>query len=261
MVIRYLFLTALAAMVSSQSQTSTQAPTGSEVVYFIFPKNCFDNILNMNITFDCLARIVSNGLSLALVLFSLYYKVPQIMKILGEKSANSISPLSVLMEIMAALCGIAYYFYLDYDFMSYGEMVSGMVQSLIILLLCYVYKEMNGNTGIIYFGLIVSSITGIYLKVLPQEIANSFLMLSSVVYCFSRVMLVISVIRAKSSGSLSFITLFLSMAGILVRVLTTFVNLGDDRFLLLIVGINAFFSSMLFFVALMFKKPEKLKAN
>ena len=145
--------------------------------------------------------------------------------------------------------------------MSYGEMVSGMAQSLIILFLCYVYKEMNGSTGTMYLGLIVASIAGIYMKLLPQEIANSLLMLSSIVYCVSRVMLVVSVIRTRSSGSLSFITLFLSMAGILVRVLTTFVNMSDDKFLLLIVGINAFFSSLLFFVALLFKKPEKLKAN
>ena len=261
MIYKCLFLATITALATAQTASSGEQISDSNIIYFIFPERCFKDLLSFKITLNCIIRIASNGLSLGLVVFSLYYKVPQIVKMLGEKSAKSISPMSVLMEIMAGLCGIAYYFYLDYNFMAYGEMISGMVQSMIILFLCYAYKELDLNTGMIYFGLIMSSFFGIYFKLLPIQIVNSLLMLSSVIYVVSRIMLIISIIRTKSSGSLSFITLFLSMAGILVRVLTTLINIGDYKFLLLVVCINCFFSSVLFFIALVYKKPEKLKAN
>ena len=277
MIFKYLFLATVILLKTAQTtETEKSLPEAedaiypqpdeihratSDLVFFIFPKDCVDQMLKFDLRTDCIMRILSNGMSLGLVLFSLYYKVPQIMKILTEKSAKSISPASVLMEIMAALCGIAYYFYLDYDFMAYGEMISGMFQSMIILSLCYVYMEMGSSTATIYFGLIVGSLGGIYYKMLPKAMVSSLLLLSSVVFCLSRIMLIISVFKTKSSGSLSFITLFLSMVGILVRLFTTFINISDDKFLLLIIAINAIFSSLLFFIALAFKQPKKLKAN
>lgn len=236
-------------------------PHAPELVFFIFPKECLRNLMNFEFRYHCIAEIISNALSAGIVVFSLYYKVPQIMKILTKKSAKGISPLSVLMEILSAMCGIAYYFYLDYDFMAYGEMVSGLVQSMIILSLCYIYREMGTNMGLVYFGLIVASISAIYHKLLPKQIISSLLLLSSIIFGLSRIMLTASVIRLKSPGSLSFNTLFLSMVGITVRVFTTFVNFGEDRFLLAIVVMNAFFSGLLFFIALAHKKPGKVKAN
>lgn len=250
---------AVAAQTSKMEKTS-KAQKNDNVLYVI-PRECWKSLTQLHITGDCIVRTASNGLSLGLVLFSLYYKVPQITKMLSEKSAKSISPASVLMEIFAGLCAIAYYYYLDYEFMSYGEVVSGAVQSVIILILCYIFKEMGRTTALAYAGLILSSVTAIYLKLLPMQVVDTLLLASSFAYCLSRLLMVASVIRTRSSGSLSFLTLFFSLAGMLVRVFTTIVSLSEDRFLLIIMCINTLFSAALFIAAIVYRPKEKRKAN
>jgi len=240
---------------------STSTDAKSDNVLFVIPRECWAALTQLQLRPECVARTASNALSLGLVLFSLYYKVPQITKMVRERSAKSISPASVLMEVFAGLCAIAYYYYLDYDFMAYGEVVSGAVQSLIILSLCYAYREMGGSTALAYAGLVASGVVAVYLKLLPMRVVDTLLLASSFAYCLSRLLMVVSVVRARSSGSLSFLTLFFSLAGMLVRVFTTVVSLSEDRFLLLIMCVNTLFSATLFGAAIVYRPAEKRKAN
>lgn len=50
----------------------TKEPT----VLLVIPESCFEKFKNFDFDFSCLPKIISNGLSLGILLFSFIFKVP-----------------------------------------------------------------------------------------------------------------------------------------------------------------------------------------
>ena len=70
--------------------------------YYLFSEECFKEIFEENNFFNvkCLSKILSKTLSLAIVSLSLILKVPQILKIAGNKTVKGLSFESLFFEVI-----------------------------------------------------------------------------------------------------------------------------------------------------------------
>ena len=251
------FLFASFALCQS-SEVETEVPFDkNDKVLFIIPRHCYEKLLKFKISSACVSAILSSFLSFGIILGSLFFKIPQILEIISTKSAKGLTPLSQYIELFSQQCNITYYYYLSYPLQNYGENLSSTAQSLIIFLLSYMYKGMNTITFFFYGMIIASTCVCIYWKMLPETVISYMLMANVTAFCFSRLVLIVNILRTRNTGSLNLITLFLGMAGVCVRVFTTMIDLADDKVLIIANSMNALFSVVLFIVAVIFKKKVK----
>lgn len=83
----------------------------------------------------CLKLAVSKGLGIGIIAASSIVKVPQILKLLGSRSAAGVSFLSYVLETSAYLISLAYNFRNGFPFSTYGETALIMGQNVVISVL------------------------------------------------------------------------------------------------------------------------------
>ncbi|XP_071033225.1 mannose-P-dolichol utilization defect 1 protein homolog isoform X2 [Parasteatoda tepidariorum] len=106
-------------------------------------ERCFDELfVKLNITDgDCLKQTISKALGTGIILGSTLVKFPQILKILKAKSAEGISFLGVLLELIAVTSAASYSYAKGYPFSSWGESCFLMVETAIIGFLVLLYSS------------------------------------------------------------------------------------------------------------------------
>jgi len=108
--------------------------------YGLMSAECFNELL-VKLNFghaECAKAALSKGLGLGLIAGSTLVKLPQVFKILGSSSAQGISLLGTLLELVAVTAACAYSIAQGYPFSSYGEAVflsaqTGLIAVLILL--------------------------------------------------------------------------------------------------------------------------------
>ncbi|KAL2912933.1 hypothetical protein HK105_207604 [Polyrhizophydium stewartii] len=170
---------------------------------------------------DCFKLLLSKGLSLGIVVGSSILKVPQIINILAAGSAEGLSFLSVFVETVSIAITVAFNYRLHNPFSAYGENVFVSVQNLAIMFLILVYRGRYG--ALVSRGIAI----GLFGAALFSERVVSMGMLETLQWGTiflvvpSKVPQIMANHRARSTGTLSFITVFLQFAGTLARVFTT----------------------------------------
>lgn len=98
---------------------------------------CFESLVEeMNYKDgDCLKMLISRCLGLAIVIGATCVKFPQIIKIYKSGSAEGISFLATLLELLAVTANGAYSFSKGFPFSSYGEAVTLSLQASVIALM------------------------------------------------------------------------------------------------------------------------------
>ncbi|KFM75038.1 Mannose-P-dolichol utilization defect 1 protein-like protein, partial [Stegodyphus mimosarum] len=90
---------------------------------------------------DCLKQTISKALGTGIILGSTLVKFPQILKIWNAKSAEGISFLGVLLELIAVTSAASYSFAKGYPFSSWGESCFLMIETAIIGFLVLLYSN------------------------------------------------------------------------------------------------------------------------
>jgi len=169
------------------------------------------NFLNEN-KID-LAFLISKFLGYCIITFSITLKLPQILNMMKIKSDRGLSYLTMYTEILMYLFSALYGFHKGNPFSTYGENVFILIQSLVILLLCFKYAENPTKSSRILGGFfsifsILVTIKSIEGSGIPEYIwtfmASSSIPLSS----FGRMSQIYFSFRQKDTGSLSSITYF-----------------------------------------------------
>ncbi|XP_035531590.1 mannose-P-dolichol utilization defect 1b [Morone saxatilis] len=132
---------------------------GLLLTYFM-PESCYDEFfLNFNLLdVPCLKIVLSKGLGVGIILGSVMVKLPQILKLMGAKSAEGLSFKSVLLELLAITGTMAYSIANKFPFSAWGEALFLMLQTVTIGFLIQYY---GGRTSrgllflIVYFGLLI----------------------------------------------------------------------------------------------------------
>ncbi len=88
---------------------------------------------------ECIKLAVSKGLGIGIIAASSVVKVPQILKLVGSRSASGVSFLSYLLETAAYLISLAYNVRNGFPFSTYGETALILGQNVVITLLVLNY--------------------------------------------------------------------------------------------------------------------------
>lgn len=70
---------------------------------------------------DCFKALLSKGLGLAIILGSILVKVPQILKIVNNRSAEGINLFAVFLEIVVITLNLSYSFVKGFPFTAWGK--------------------------------------------------------------------------------------------------------------------------------------------
>ncbi|XP_073903077.1 mannose-P-dolichol utilization defect 1 protein isoform X3 [Castor canadensis] len=115
------------------------------LVPILLPEKCYDKLFVQWDLLDgpCLKILISKGLGLGIVAGSLLVKLPQVLKILGAKSAEGLSLQSVMLELMALTGTMVYSITNNFPFSSWGEALFLTLQTVTI---CFLVMHYRGQT-------------------------------------------------------------------------------------------------------------------
>ncbi|KAI7862032.1 hypothetical protein BDF14DRAFT_1860824 [Spinellus fusiger] len=199
-------------------------------------ESCYHELVtDMNLThMPCLKYTVSKGLGLGIVLGGSIVKIPQILTITRNASAQGLSLTSYLLETLSYAIVLAYNLRQNNPFSTYGEIFFISLQNIAITMLILHYAGQQKSmvlTAAVFVCLFhcltstwwVSSwwMAGLYAATIPLSLA-------------SKLPQIMTNYKNKSTGQLSVFTVINYFAGSTARVFTTMTELDDT---LMLVGV------------------------
>ncbi|KAI9018114.1 monosaccharide-p-dolichol utilization protein [Phycomyces nitens] len=192
-------------------------------------ETCYDVLIeNLNLTdVPCIKYTISKGLGLGIVLGGSIVKIPQIMTIIKNKSAQGLSMSSYLLETLSYAITLAYNLRQGNPFSTYGEIFFISIQNILITLLILVY---SGKTDALVMT-ITSLISTFYCltseKLLPAWIMAILYAGTIPLSLASKIPQINANFKNKSTGQLSAFAVINYFAGSTARVFTTLTELDD----------------------------------
>ncbi|XP_073986433.1 mannose-P-dolichol utilization defect 1 protein homolog isoform X2 [Rhodnius prolixus] len=129
---------------------ANSTPLVKHLLVTVLSEKCYNEFfINLNfLNVMCLKVLVSKMLGFAIIGGSLMVKVPQIMKIWANESAQGVNFLSVLTDLYAISAATSYSFVRSFPFSAYGEGLFLGVQTLMIAMLVLRYNVNNAISTI-----------------------------------------------------------------------------------------------------------------
>eukprot|EP01102_Stenamoeba_stenopodia_P019658 TRINITY_DN7473_c0_g1_i1.p1 TRINITY_DN7473_c0_g1~~TRINITY_DN7473_c0_g1_i1.p1 ORF type:complete len:269 (-),score=77.08 TRINITY_DN7473_c0_g1_i1:194-907(-) len=171
--------------------------------------------------------VISKLLGYAIIAGSLMLKLPQIAIILRTKDVKQVSKTMFYLEVTCYTIAVAYAFHNNFPFNTYGETVFILIQDFIIVFLLHHYS--NSLNGVFFASAAgyAAVCYAFYTGLVPDTVLTQLQALVVPLSVSSRVPQIISNFKTKNTGSLSFISFFLTFAGALARVFTTLKLVSD----------------------------------
>ncbi|XP_011641879.1 mannose-P-dolichol utilization defect 1 protein homolog [Pogonomyrmex barbatus] len=195
---------------------------------FLFTQECikeyFDKFNFLHV--GCFKTTLSKGLGLGIIGGSLLVKIPQIVKILKNRSGEGINVFSVLLDLFAITAMSSYSFISRFPFSAWGDGVFLGFQTLIIAVLVMHY---NGETAkataflSAYLAVIFaanSGLTPIHVLWACQAMNIPIVLISKFIQAYTNYV-------NGSTGQLSAATCFMLFFGSLARIFTSIQETGD----------------------------------
>jgi len=212
---------------------------------YVLSDKCYDNyFIDKDFAdVDCGKAVLSKALGFAIIAGSFLVKIPQILKILSNKSAEGINIFSVLLDLTAITFNMSYSFVSKFPFSSWGDNTSLAAQTAIIAILVYYY---GGSTvkaflfTVVYGGLCYALMSGLT----PLEYLWTAQCCNIPILLTGKLSQAYTNHKNKSTGQLSAATCFMLLAGSLARVFTSIQETGDNLVILLY-GISSFANAVI----------------
>jgi mannose-P-dolichol utilization defect 1 len=182
---------------------------------------------------SCSSLFISKSLGYAIVVGASIVKVPQILKIVSAGSVQGLSLLAILLETYCYMILLAFSFIQGFPFSTYGESFLLTLQNAFIIYLLF-KMDKNRGVGLSFLLLVVtaSAFTYYLLNVANVSVLALLQKTTIVVGTASKLPQIWANFTAKSTGQLSFITVFLIFGGSAARVFTTLKEVDDMGVLL-----------------------------
>ncbi|KAA8497697.1 Mannose-P-dolichol utilization defect 1 protein-like [Porphyridium purpureum] len=174
------------------------------------------------------AVVLSRVVGVAVLLGSVMYKVPQVLRIVKSKSTDGISTSALVYETLGMLFSSVYNVRSGFPFETYGELIFITLQNILILWLMRAYappeKKRRAALAPILIG---TSFPCLMAPVVPFALTRTLQLLSIPLGNLSRLPQIWMSFRSKSTGQLSVATVALTVAGNVARLFTTAVQVKD----------------------------------
>ncbi|EJT73911.1 mannose-P-dolichol utilization defect 1 protein [Gaeumannomyces tritici R3-111a-1] len=180
---------------------------------------------------DCVKLAVSKGLGIGIIAASSVVKVPQILKLVGSRSASGVSFLSYLLETTAYIISLAYNFRNGFPFSTYGETALILAQNVVISLLVLNYSGRAGAGALLVAALAAGAGSLFTEGVLDMKTLSYLQAGAGVLGVASKVPQIAAIWQQGGTGQLSAFAVFNYLAGSLSRIFTTLQEV-DDKLIL-----------------------------
>ncbi|XP_037902961.1 mannose-P-dolichol utilization defect 1 protein homolog [Hermetia illucens] len=226
----------------------------------VIGENCTERYLVDYDFFDgeCFKVILSKGLGFGIIGGSLLVKVPQIVKILSNKSAEGINLFSVLLDLFAITCHVSYSFVNGFPFTAWGDGTFLGMQTAAIAALILFY---GGSLlkSILFVLLYVGACFVLMGGLTPIEYLWSMQALNIPVLVLGKLSQAWTNFQNKSTGQLSAATCFMLFAGSVARIFTSVQETGDFM-MVLTYSVSTFANGVIVSQMLYYwNKPTKAK--
>ncbi|TGZ60372.1 hypothetical protein CRM22_008567 [Opisthorchis felineus] len=199
---------------------------------WFLPPRCVDEYL-IRMDFSdgaCFTAGLSKVLGYGVIAGSSLVKVPQVVKILGSRSAAGLSILSLLLELLIYTTTFAYFLANSYPFSSYGEATFLALQTFIITWLAITWKSQA--LGVAFSAVYVAGLAVTFSPVMPLSVLYTLQTLNVPIMLVSKILQIAANWRNGSTGQLSAITVCLFALGSTARIFTSLEETGDNLIIL-----------------------------
>ncbi|XP_063708463.1 LOW QUALITY PROTEIN: mannose-P-dolichol utilization defect 1 protein homolog [Culicoides brevitarsis] len=229
-------------------------------VLTILSEQCYDKYFvefNM-LDVECFKALLSKVLGIGLIAGSMLVKVPQIIKIWNAKSATGINIVSVLLDLVAITCHMAYSYVSGFPFTSWGDTSFLAIQTALIAALVFLYSG-KPNVSVIFtvlYGVICYVLMGGFT---PKNLLWSAQGLN-IPILFGKLSQAVTNFKAKSTGQLSAITCFMLFFGSLARIFTSVQETGDSMMILTYLA-SSFANAVIVFQLVLYWNSDKVASG
>lgn len=170
---------------------------------------------------------MSKSLGYGIVAGSIFVKVPQILKLLSNRSGAGISILSVLLDLTAITLNLSYSFVKGYPFSSWGDASFLAVQTVAVAGLVLYY---NGAVAkvIAFLATYLSVVFVLMGGLTPIDVLWNLQTLNIPILFFGKMTQAYTNFSNGSTGQLSAVTCFMLFFGSLARIFTSIQETGDQ---------------------------------
>lgn len=234
---------------------------GKQFMLYLMDEKCYDKYF---IDFDlldgdCFRALLSKGLGLGIIAGSVLVKVPQITKILANKSARGISLFSVCLDLFAITIHMAYSFVNGFPFSAWGDTAFLALQTAIIAMLVLFYGGSSARSVAFAIGystlvyVLLGGLTPLNYLLIAQGFNVPILLLGKLSQAFANY-------RNGSTGQLSAVTCFMLLAGSLARIFTSIQETGDQM-MIITYGSSSFANLVIALQVLYYWNSDKQKKS
>jgi mannose-P-dolichol utilization defect protein 1 len=155
--------------------------------------------------------------------------VPQILRILRNKSVDGLSLSSFVSELSAYIITVAYNMKFGYEISTWGETCTSAVQhGILVALIFHFNKETSKQAKLLTVALLLFGTTFLFSSLSTEAILRTLQSLVAIILAVGGRMPQIRLnIKRGNSGELSFTSTLLSVLGNIARVFTTWVLVKD----------------------------------
>lgn len=215
-------------MAEKTEGSSFMDPFKGLLLTYFMPESCYDEFfLSFNfLDVPCLKIVLSKCLGIGIILGSVLVKVPQILKLIGAKSAKGLSFKSVLLELLAITGTMAYSITNKFPFSAWGEALFLMLQTVTI---GFLIQHYGGRTsrGLLFLVLYFSLLVLLLSPVTPLSVVTFMQASNMPAIIIGRLIQAATNFQNGHTGQLSAISVFLLFAGSLARIFTSLQETGD----------------------------------
>jgi mannose-P-dolichol utilization defect protein 1 len=230
----------------------------NETMYFsIIPTTCWENIMVNHNIFDveCIFFIGIKAAGLAMSVFALLVKTPQIIKIFKNKSVACISETNTVIDLLSCAISFIYLIKKSSPFTVYGD--SLMIAITVCVLLVQIWYYDKSTKYVLPKTILISGlISFLYTAELSAKTWNVIIMLSIPCSCLGRVKQFFINYKHKSTGELSEISLFLAGFGSLAKFVTLCLEIKEEIVYLLCYLVLVSLNLLIFFQCLYYKRQK-----
>lgn len=201
-----------------------------EPIVGIVGDTCYTSLVeNLNIQdFDCIKYSISKCLGLAIVLGGSIVKVPQILNIVKNKSAQGLSLTSYLLDTLSCFINLSYNLRQGNPFSTFGEILFIAIQNVIITSLIINFTGLSKAKLVafiaVYAGLFYCLNSA---DIVPQVAMSSLFAATIPISLTARIPQIYTNFKNKSTGQLAVFTVVNYFVGSAARVFTTMTELDD----------------------------------
>ncbi|KAI8889368.1 mannose-P-dolichol utilization defect 1 protein [Backusella circina FSU 941] len=195
----------------------------------VIGEKCYGSLIeDLNLgDVDCIKYSMSKAIGIAMILGGSIVKIPQILTIVRNQSAEGLSLVSYVLETLSYSITTSYNLRQHNPFSTFGEIMLILIQNVIITMLIFYFSGKQGMMAVSLVGVATVLYCLNNSAIVPPVLMNSLFAATIPLNMASKVPQIYTNFKNKSTGQLSTFACVNYFAGSLARVFTTMAELDD----------------------------------